>query len=152
METKQIVGSNSNEILTRQTCGQSSGMAAGGKHRALAFYFSVRICCMFLMSKCRGESDLDLCMTSILSKRMPLRSADFRFLNVFGRKIRRDTQPHLKGLLVLAEKTSFFKEFRSEFHSGGRGGVTDVHSCCVFMDVFFVLFLFCLFKCVCVCL
>ena len=28
----------------------------------------------------------------------------------------------------------------------------DVHSCCVFMDVCFVLFLFCLFPCVCVCL
>jgi len=39
------------------------------------------------MSKCRGESDLGLCMTSVLAKRMLLRSADFRFLNVFGRKI-----------------------------------------------------------------
>jgi len=40
-------------------------MAAGGKRRALAFYFSVRICYMFLMSKCRRESDLGLCMTSV---------------------------------------------------------------------------------------
>jgi len=40
VETKQIVRSNSNVILTRQTCGQHSGMAAGGKRRALAFYFS----------------------------------------------------------------------------------------------------------------
>jgi len=52
--TKQIVSSNSNMILTRQTCGQRSGRAAGGKRRALAFYFSVRICCMFLISKCRS--------------------------------------------------------------------------------------------------
>jgi len=41
------------------------------------------------MSKCRGELDLGLCMTSVLANRMPLRSADFRFLNVFGCRIRR---------------------------------------------------------------
>jgi len=78
VETKQIVSSNSNVILTRHTYGQRSGMAAGGKRGALAFYLSVRICYMFLMSKCRGELDLGLCMTSVLAKRMPLRSADFR--------------------------------------------------------------------------
>ena len=37
---------------------------------------------------CR-ESDLGLRTTSVLAKRMPLCSADFRFYNVFGRKIRR---------------------------------------------------------------
>jgi len=31
----------------------------------------------------------------------------------------------LKGLLVLFEKASFLKEFRSEFHSGG-GGQLDI--------------------------
>jgi len=31
VETKHIVRSESNVILTRQTCGQRSGMAAGGK-------------------------------------------------------------------------------------------------------------------------
>jgi len=72
VETKQIVGTNSNVILTRQTCGQRSGMAAVSKHRAIAFYFSVRIYYMFLMSKCRGKSDLGLCMTSVLAKRMPM--------------------------------------------------------------------------------
>jgi len=30
------------------------------------------------MSKCRGESDLGLCMTLVLAKRMSLRSTDFR--------------------------------------------------------------------------
>jgi len=89
VQTKQIVSSNWNVISTRQTCGQRSGMAAGGKRRALGFYFFVRICYVYLMSKCRGESDLGLCMTSVLAKRIPLRSADFRFLNAFGRKIRR---------------------------------------------------------------
>ena len=39
VETKQIVSSNSNVILTQQTCGQRSGMAAASKRRALAFYF-----------------------------------------------------------------------------------------------------------------
>jgi len=79
METKKIVRSKSKVILTRQTCGQLSGMAAGGKRRALAFYLSVQIFCVFLMSKCRGESDLGLFMTLVLANRMPLRSADFRF-------------------------------------------------------------------------
>jgi len=54
VEMKQIVSSNSNVILTRQTNGQRSGMAAVGKRRALAFYFLVRICYMFCISKCRG--------------------------------------------------------------------------------------------------
>ena len=47
VETNQIASSNSNVILTRQTCGQRSRKAARGKRRALAFYFSVLICCMF---------------------------------------------------------------------------------------------------------
>ena len=63
METKQIVNSNSNVILTRQTCGQRSCMSAACRCRALAFYFSVQIGFTFLISKCRGESDLGLCMT-----------------------------------------------------------------------------------------
>jgi len=88
VETKEIVSSSSNVILTRQTCGQRSGMAAGGKRRALAFYFPVRICYMFLMYKGRGKSDLGLCMTLALAKRMPLCTANFRFLYVFGCKIR----------------------------------------------------------------
>jgi len=72
--------SNSTVILTRQTCGQRSGimMAAASKCRATAFYLSVRICYVFLISKCRGESDLGICMTSGLAGRVPLRSADFR--------------------------------------------------------------------------
>ena len=89
VETKQIVTSNSNETSTRQTCSQRSGMAVGGKRRALLSIFPVRICYMFLMSQCRGESDLGLCMTSVLAQRMLLRSTDFRFLNVFGRNIHR---------------------------------------------------------------
>jgi len=42
VETNHLVGSNSNVILTRQTCGQRSSMAAGSKRRALAFYLSVQ--------------------------------------------------------------------------------------------------------------
>jgi len=47
VETKQIVSGNSNMMLTRQPCGQRSDMAAARKRRALAFYFSVRICFQF---------------------------------------------------------------------------------------------------------
>jgi len=61
VETNQLVGSNPNVILMQQICGQRSSIFAGSKRRALAFYFSVRICCMFPISKCRGESDLGLC-------------------------------------------------------------------------------------------
>jgi len=35
--------SNSNVILTRQTCGHSSSKVAGSKRRALVFYFCVQI-------------------------------------------------------------------------------------------------------------
>jgi len=74
VETKQIVSSNSNVILMRQTCGQRSGLAAGCKRQALEFDFSVRICYMFPMSKCRRESDLGLCTISALAKRILLHS------------------------------------------------------------------------------
>jgi len=86
---KKQNNNNLNVILTRQTCGQRLGMGAASKHQALTFYFPVRICFKFRMSKCRRESDLDLCMTLGLAKRMPLRSADFLFLKVFGRNILR---------------------------------------------------------------
>jgi len=104
VETNEVVPSNSNVILTRQTCSQRSSRVAGSKHRAIAFYFSVRISCMLLKSICRGQSDLGVCK-SLLANRMQLRSADSRFKNVFGRTIRvmrirvrsRNTQPHLQA-------------------------------------------------------
>ena len=34
-------------------------------------FFPVRICCMFPISKCRRKSDLGLCTTSTIAKRMP---------------------------------------------------------------------------------
>jgi len=77
-ERNPLSSSDSNVILTQQTCGQRSGIAAASKRRALAFHFSVRICYMFLSSKGREESDLGLCMTSGFAKRIPLRSADFQ--------------------------------------------------------------------------
>ena len=60
VETNEVVRSNSNVILTRQTCGQRSSRVAGSKRRALAFYFSVQIWYMFLISKFRRKSDLTL--------------------------------------------------------------------------------------------
>ena len=73
-----MFGSNSNVILTRQTCGHRSSRLAGSKHRALAFCYSVRIWYMFSISLCREKSDLGVCMTSVLAKRTPLRSANFQ--------------------------------------------------------------------------
>jgi len=86
LETERFVSSNPNVILTQQTCGQRSSRAAGSKRRALTFYFSIRICYVFLMSECIGESDLGLCTSSVFAKRIPLRGGDFRLKNVFGRK------------------------------------------------------------------
>jgi len=80
-----------NVILTRQTYGQRSSIVAGSKCRALAFYCFVEIWYVFPKSKCRGESDLGLCTSPVLAKRMWLRSADFRWNCVFGRKFCRKT-------------------------------------------------------------
>jgi len=52
VETNQLFGSDSNVILTRLTCGQRSGMAAGSKRRALGFYF-FRFCPKFGLSRLR---------------------------------------------------------------------------------------------------
>jgi len=40
VEMKQFVSSNVNVILTRQTCGQRSSMAAGSKRWALEFFLT----------------------------------------------------------------------------------------------------------------
>ena len=77
VETNKLVGSNPHVILTWQTCGQRSSRVAGSKRLALAFYFSVRIWYMLSISKCRGKSNLGLCMTLVLAKRIRLRSANF---------------------------------------------------------------------------
>ena len=77
VETSQLFSSNPNVILTRQTCGQLSGMTAASKRRVLVFDFSTLICYMVPFSKCRGEWDLDLCTTLGLAKRMLLRSGEF---------------------------------------------------------------------------
>ena len=61
VETKRFVGSFSNVILTRQTCGQRSSRAGESKRRALGNYFCEWTCYMFLISKCRGDLDLGLC-------------------------------------------------------------------------------------------
>ena len=44
VETKRVVGSNINVILTQQTCRQRSSMVAGSKRQALKHYFSILIC------------------------------------------------------------------------------------------------------------
>jgi len=79
VETKRFVGSFVHEILTRQTCGQLSSKAAESKRRALGNCFSERICYMFLVSKCRRDSDLGLCTTSELAFGEPQRNDKIRF-------------------------------------------------------------------------
>ena len=78
VETKQFVGGFVNVILTRQTCGQRWSTSVRSKHKVLAFCFCVRICHMFLISKCRRESNLGLCTTSVLANRMPPRIGKFQ--------------------------------------------------------------------------
>jgi len=65
----------------RRICGQRSSMSAGGKRRALVFYLSTFHTNLVYLweSKCTGDSDLGLCTTSRLTKRMPLRSASDNF-------------------------------------------------------------------------
>ena len=49
------------------------------KRRALENWFCVRICYMFLISKCRGDWDLGLCTTSVLALGEPKRNGKIRF-------------------------------------------------------------------------
>jgi len=74
VETKQFVCSYSNVILTQQTCGQRSSMSAGSKHPVLKIYVSLRIWYIFLMSKCRGDSDLGLCIFGVVEYKGLLRN------------------------------------------------------------------------------
>ena len=74
VETKRFVGSFVHVILTWQTCGQCSSKAAESKRRALGNYFFERICYMFLMSRCRRDSDLGLCTTLGLAFGEPQRN------------------------------------------------------------------------------
>ena len=78
-----------NVVLTQQTRGQRSCVSAGSNRRALAFHSSSEIqsCYMFRIPKCRRKSNLGLCTTLGLAKRMRLCGDDFRFKNMFGRKI-----------------------------------------------------------------
>ena len=78
LKTNHLLDSNSNLTLTRQTCYHRSSRVAESKHWALAFDFSVRIWYMFFIPKSRVESDLGLCMISVLAMRMRLCSANFR--------------------------------------------------------------------------
>jgi len=86
VETKRFVGSFVHLILTRQTYGQRSSKAVESKRRVLGNYFSERICCMFLISKCRGDRDLGVCTTSVLAKKEPQRNGKIREKNVFRRR------------------------------------------------------------------
>ena len=79
-------------------------------HSPLNFDISDKYSCSYLslMSKFKGESDLGLCMTWVLAKRLPLRSANFRCLNVFGGKIRREMSIYV--LFFTHPKNGVFNE------------------------------------------
>jgi len=98
VKTKAFVGSNPNVILTRPTCGQNASMSAGSKRRALAFYFFIRNCYMFLISNCRGEPELRLCTTCVLAKRMLLRGGDFRLKKCLAAKFVEICLPMYRGI------------------------------------------------------
>jgi len=69
------------------TCSWRGKPAANDER--LRFIYPCILCYKFLTSKCRRELDLGLYMTSGLAKRMPLRSADLPFFNLFGGQTRR---------------------------------------------------------------
>ena len=76
VETKRFVCSFVNVTLTRQTCGQRSSRGAESKRRVTGNYLSERICYMFLISKCRGDQDLEVCTSSVLAFENPQRHGE----------------------------------------------------------------------------
>ena len=68
----------------RQRCD-----GADGARDAYKFYYSVRISYEFLISDCRGDSDLGLCTSWHLAKKMPLRSGRI----CFQQANRRNSEP-----------------------------------------------------------
>ena len=79
VESKRFVGSFVDVILKQQTCGQRSSRAAESKRQGIGNCFSERIGYMFLISKCRGDSDLGLYTTSGLAFGEPQRNDKFQF-------------------------------------------------------------------------
>jgi len=53
---------------------------------AIGNWFCMRICHMFLISKCRGDWDLGLCTTSVLALGEQMRNGKIRKKNVFRRR------------------------------------------------------------------
>ena len=78
-----VIQRQSKRDLDWQTCGQRLSSVAESKRRAPVIYFSVRIRYVFLILNCRRETDLGVCITSVLAKRMRLCIGEFRFKNVF---------------------------------------------------------------------
>jgi len=107
---KKLVSSNSNVV-----CVQLSSMVAGSKRRALEFNFSIRICQMLQRSKCRVQSDLGLCTTSVIAVRMPMRGGDFRLKNVFGCKIGQNL-PRRDGILFASNEVVHRPRSHSPLH------------------------------------
>jgi len=89
VETNQFFSSNSNVILTRQTCGHqkpSLEKSCGNKRRALAFYFSVRIWYRHVRQSRIQVHDFGTCKENEAAQcRLPTISATKHvFKSVFG--------------------------------------------------------------------
>ena len=109
---RRQTGGETNKVVCKlrrdlQACSQPerSGRVAlvqGCEKQTLSasIFFSIQFCYVFLVSMCRGEWDLGLCMTLKLAERMRLLSADFWFRNVFGRWIRRKSA--LRSRILIA--------------------------------------------------
>jgi len=104
VETNEVVRTSSNMMLARQTCGHCLRRAVGSKRRALAFYFSVRIRCMFLISTCEGKSDLGVCMTSVLPRK-------------FGRTVPTSDLKTCLAAELVGSRLHFLCKYRSHAHT-----------------------------------
>ena len=110
-------------MYTLEMCGQHSSRAERSQNRESALYFSIWICCMFVIWKCRGKDDLGMCTASGLAKRMPLRGGAFRFKNMFGRKNRRKLPPR-SGILLACSEAVYKPRSDSPLHFNIRNTYT----------------------------
>ena len=92
-----MVCSNSNVILTRQTCGHHSSRVAGSKCRALAFYFSVRVWYVFV----GGPEPLEKGIHKILGSKR-----EDRFLDPFFDLVQNTSLVRFLDLLQLCSSIS----------------------------------------------
>ena len=67
------------ETKGTHTAGQTCGSSRAAESQRRALDFSERICCRFLISKCRGDRHLALCTTSVLAFGEPQGNSQIQF-------------------------------------------------------------------------